>query len=76
MGRRTQITKEIILETALQMLIRDGYTAITVKTLASEIGCSTQPIVWHFENMNCFRVFLFHSIPQVKHLFFDQSNGL
>ena len=55
MGRKTQITKEIILETALQMLIRDGYGAITVKTLAVEIGCSTQPIVWHFENMNGFR---------------------
>ena len=49
MGRKIQITKKIILETALQMLIRDGYTSITVKTLAAEIGCSTQPIVWHFE---------------------------
>ena len=55
MGRKTQITKEIILETALRMLIQDGYAAITVKTLAAEIGCSTQPIVWHFENMNSFR---------------------
>ena len=55
MGRKTQITKEIILETALAMLIRDGYSAINIKTLAAEIGCSTQPIVWHFENMNGFR---------------------
>ena len=55
MGRKAQITKEIILETALQMLIRDGYVSINVKTLAAEIGCSTQPIVWHFENMNGFR---------------------
>ena len=55
MGRKTQITKEIILDTALRMLIRDGYEAINIKTLAVEIGCSTQPIVWHFENMNGFR---------------------
>lgn len=55
MGRKTQITKQTILEAALQMLIRDGYGAITVKTLADEIGCSTQPIVWHFENMIGFR---------------------
>ena len=55
MGRKTQITKQIILETALQMLIREGYDTITVKTLAAEIGCSTQPIVWHFENMSGFR---------------------
>ena len=55
MGRKTQVTKAVILETALQMLIRDGYGSINVKTLAAEIGCSTQPIVWHFENMAGFR---------------------
>ena len=60
MGRKTQITKEIILETALQMLIREGYSAINIKTLAKEIGCSTQPIVWHFENMQHFRQEFFH----------------
>lgn len=55
MGRKTQITRERILETALNMLLRDGYGAITVKTLAAEIGCSTQPILWHFDNMALFR---------------------
>lgn len=70
MGRKTQITKEIILETALRMLIRDGYEAITVKALASEIGCSTQPIVWHFENMTGFRkAFLDYCIDYAKSRF-------
>ena len=55
MARRTQVSKERILETAFQMLIRDGYDSINIKTLAAEIGCSTQPIVWHFENMAGFR---------------------
>ena len=55
MGRRPQITKEAILKTALEMLLRDGYASINVKTLAARIGCSTQPIVWHFENMIGFR---------------------
>ena len=70
MGRKTLITKEIILETALQMLIREGYEAITVKTLAAEIGCSTQPIVWHFENMNGFRrAFFEYCIAYAKRRF-------
>lgn len=55
MGRKTQISKEVILEAALKMLIRDGYAAINIKTLSQEIGCSTQPLVWHFENMEGFR---------------------
>ena len=55
MGRRTQVTKQAILEAALKILLREGYGAINIKTLALETGCSTQPIVWHFENMNGFR---------------------
>lgn len=55
MARKTQISKDIILQSALHMLIRDGYSSINIKTLAKEIGCSTQPIVWHFENMEGLR---------------------
>ncbi len=77
MGRRTQITKEMILETALRMLIRDGYPSITVKTLAAEIGCSTQPIVWHFDNMQGFRkAFLEYSIAYTKAQFTVWSDDL
>ena len=55
MGRKTQITKERILQAALEHLLREGSAAITVKTLAAGIGCSTQPILWHFESMAGFR---------------------
>lgn len=55
MARKTQISKEVILDVALKMLIRDGYSAINIKTLSKEIGCSTQPLVWHFENMDGLR---------------------
>lgn len=58
MARKVQISKEIILQAALDMLIRDGYSSINVKTLAKEIGCSTQPIVWHFGNMDGLRTAL------------------
>lgn len=55
MGRKTQVSKDVILQAALEMLIRDGYSAINIKTLSKEIGCSTQPLVWHFENMEGLR---------------------
>lgn len=55
MARKTQISKEVILQKALEMLIRDGYSAINIKTLSKEIGCSTQPLVWHFGNMEGLR---------------------
>lgn len=50
-----KIPKETILEHALKILIRDGYDALNIKALANEIGCSTQPISWHFGNMEGMR---------------------
>lgn len=53
-----KIPKELILQTALRMLIRDGYASINIKAVAKELGCSTQPISWHFGNMEAFRTAL------------------
>ncbi|MBS5083145.1 MAG: TetR/AcrR family transcriptional regulator [Clostridiales bacterium] len=50
-----KIPKETILEHALNTLIRDGYNALNIKALAKEIGCSTQPISWHFGSMDGLR---------------------
>lgn len=55
MARKTQISKEVILQKGLELLIRDGYSSVNIKTLSKEIGCSTQPLVWHFENMEGLR---------------------
>lgn len=77
MGRKTQITKPIILDAALQMLIRDGYGSINVKSLASEVGCSTQPILWHFENMQKFRrEFFYYCVCYAKERFTVWNSSL
>ena len=55
MARKVQISKEIILDTAFQLLVREGYASINITSLAKEIGCSTQPIAWHFGNMEGLR---------------------
>ena len=52
MARKAQISKEVILENAFQILLREGYANINIIALAKEIGCSTQPIAWQFGNMN------------------------
>jgi AcrR family transcriptional regulator len=55
MPAKKKITKKLILSTALSMLEKDGYDAINVKTLAAELGCSTQPIYLSFANMDDLR---------------------
>ncbi len=55
MARKTMISKEVILSNALEMLIEEGYSSVNIKTLSQKIGCSTQPLVWHFGNMEGLR---------------------
>lgn len=50
-----KISKETILEHALKIIIREGYSALNIKVLAKEIGFSTQPISWHFGTMDGLR---------------------
>lgn len=55
MPRRPRVTKELILEHALRMLVRDGYGSLGITAIAQDIGCSTQPISWHFGTMENLR---------------------
>lgn len=50
-----KVQKEVILQTALDMIKRDGYMSINIKTVAAELECSTQPISRQFGNMDGFR---------------------
>lgn len=55
MPPKIKISKEKILNTSLNMIIDKGYQAVTIKSVAQNLGCSTQPVSWHFGNMDNFR---------------------
>lgn len=77
MARKTQISKEVILENAFQLLLREGYNNINITTLAKEIGCSTQPIAWHFGNMDGLRAeLLTYSLEFLKNYYLVQGENV
>ena len=43
-------TRQTVLEAALKLFSRDGYSLTTLSRIAKEAGCSRGPIYWHFEN--------------------------
>lgn len=51
MGRKTKITKEMILEAAFGILDESGIGSVAIKQIAAGLECSTQPISWHFGSM-------------------------
>lgn len=55
MPPKVKISKEKILNTSLNMIIAKGYRSVNIKSVAQSLGCSTQPVSWHFGNMDNFR---------------------
>ena len=66
MGRKAKIDKNMILEAAYGLLEEEGIEAVAIKSIAARLGCSTQPISWHFGSMTELR----------KELYFYAANKL
>ena len=46
-----KITKEAVIDAAVNVLRKDGFSAINARSVAKKLGCSTQPIYRSFRNM-------------------------
>ena len=55
MPPKVKITKEEIVDAALAMIRSEGEAAVNARSLATALGCSTQPIFSNFENMETLR---------------------
>ena len=51
MGRKTKISREMILEAAYELLEESGIAAVAIKQIAAKLDCSTQPVSWQFGSM-------------------------
>lgn len=51
MGRPTKITRPEILAAALELVRREGAECLNARSLAKELGCSTQPVFSNFSSM-------------------------
>ncbi len=51
MPKKPTTTKEAMLEGAFRLVREKGHEALTARNLASFLGCSTQPIMYQFPNM-------------------------
>lgn len=55
MPPKFKITKEQIIESALDIVRREGSGAINARNVAKALGCSTQPVFSNFETMDKLR---------------------
>ena len=52
MPRKPITTREAMVDRAFDLVRREGHDALTVRALAAELGCSTQPIMYQFPSLS------------------------
>ena len=52
MPKKPTTKREEMIEGAFQLIRKEGFSALTVRRLAEELGCSTQPIMYQFPDLN------------------------
>ena len=51
MPPKVKITKDEIIKTAVELIRKDGESAVNARSIAASLGCSTQPIFSNFKSM-------------------------
>ncbi|WP_155828545.1 TetR/AcrR family transcriptional regulator [Schleiferilactobacillus shenzhenensis] len=52
MARRKMITRDMILTSAYDLVVKDGFNNFTARNIAKRMGCSTQPLYLEFSCMD------------------------
>ena len=51
MPPKIRVTKEMIIDTAFDIARREGESKITARRISEQLGCSTQPVLYHFASV-------------------------
>lgn len=65
MARTARITTDDIVATAVELVRTQGHECLNVRALASALGCSTQPILYHFATMGEVRDAAYQAIDEL-----------
>lgn len=52
MPPRVKVTKEMVRDTAFDIIREDGYENLNVRAIADGLKCSTQPVLYNFKTMD------------------------
>lgn len=68
MARNTTYSKEILLESSVEYIRKNGINNFNIRDLAKFVGCSTQPFFKYYNNLNEFKV----DLKQYLHLDYER----
>ena len=64
MPKKPTTTKDTIIEGAIQLIREKGHEFLTARNLAAFLGCSTQPIMYQFPNLDTLRDLTYQKVDE------------
>ncbi len=55
MPPKARVTKEMIVQAAIAVTRKSGYESINARTVAEQLHCSTQPVMYHFATVEAMK---------------------
>lgn len=52
MPPRVKVPKDMVANAAYEIVKKNGYENLNARTIAESLGCSTQPVLYHFKTVN------------------------
>ena len=52
MPPKPKITRDMIIDAAIQVVRKTGYESINTRTVSGQLHCSTQPVMYHFSTID------------------------
>lgn len=71
-----KITKQMILDISLEIVKKDGIDKLNVRNIANNLNCSTQPIMYHYKNMDILKEELYDIIDKYHSEFLMKENNI
>lgn len=72
----SKITKEMILDTSLEIVRKEGIESLNVRNIANKLNCSTQPIMYHYKNMDMLKEELYSIVDKYHSEFLMKDSDL
>ena len=69
-----KISKDMILESGLKIIKEEGIDKLNVRNIANKLNCSTQPIMYHYKNMNLLKEELYSIVDNYHSQFLMKEN--
>lgn len=65
MPPKAKITVEMIIDAGVELVKAEGAESINARTVAKKLGCSTQPVMYHFNTIDSLRMAIYKRLDDI-----------